>query len=157
METKSVEPQPNQQKQIAEGDQQEDRLKGIGIKFNKIPSYEKYELGLAFTLPLNVRLDRHTNPNYLKPDPKVIKAIELVEKHMGINVNTNDKETSTPVEFLAVRHTVLTCLLLATQLGLSPDEIAQNFTPQENEKPEITLMRLIVWEKEMLEKLYQQK
>jgi hypothetical protein len=72
---------------------------------------------------------------------------------MGIDKET----TSTPIELVAVRETVLTCLVLAEQLGLSPQEIAQNLKPQEDETPGKTLMRLIEWQEEMMEKIYQQK
>jgi hypothetical protein len=140
------EPQTTEQTKIPEGAV----LKGIGKEFNEIPLYENYELGVAFTLPLNERLNRYTKPDILKLDPKVCEAINLAEQYMGIN-------DATSIEFLAGRQTVLICSFLAGQLGLSPDEIVQNFTPKEGEQRAIFLTRLVVWQNKMMEKLSQQK
>ena len=137
-----------QLKKIAEENQQEPLLKGIGREINEFSTQEDLH-----GLPFHIEFYRFTHAGHLKPGLRVMDAIQSAEEHMGI-----DKEiTSTPIELVAVRQTVLTCLLLAEQLGLSPQEIAQNLKPQEGETPGKTLMRLIKWQEEMMEKIYQQK
>ena len=69
----------------------------------------------------------------------------------------NNTSTSTPVELVAGRQTVLACLLLAQRLIISPHEIAKNLRPGSGETPVQTFARLIEWQQEMMEEIYQQK
>ena len=139
-------PQPNQElTEIEKGNQQEPSLKGIGRRINNLPTNEDSKL------PFDLKFYRYTHPGHLHPDPAVMDAIQSAEERMGLR-----KETSL-LELIAGRQTVLTCFLLAKQLGLSPHEIAQKFTPKKGEQPEEILIRLIEWQMAMMEKIYQQQ
>jgi hypothetical protein len=145
-----LESQPHQELiKITEGNQQEPfTLKGIGREINRLSNQED-----SFGLPVDMKVYRFTHPSRLKPGLRVMDAIQSAEKIMG----TGDRNRSTLTEQIAGQQTLTICLLLAKQLGLSPQEIAQNLTPQEGETPGKFLMRLIEWQIEMMEKMYQQK
>jgi hypothetical protein len=132
---------------LKKGNQQEPFLKGIGRRINNLPPNEDSKLSF------DIKFYRFTHPGHLTLYPGVMAAIQLAEEKMGLH----NERTSTLIELIAGRQTVLTCLLLAKQLGLPPHEIAQNFTPQEGEQPEEILMRLIEWQMKMMEKIYQQQ
>jgi hypothetical protein len=113
-------PQPNQElTEIEEGNQQEPSLKGIGRKINNLLNEDSQLL-------FDRKFYRFTHPGHLTLDPGVMAAIQLAEERMGLH----NERTSTPLELIVGRQTVLTCLLLAKQLGLPPHEIAQNFHPK---------------------------
>jgi len=120
-------------------------LRGIGNEINNYKGEEGF--------PWDIKFYRTTGLSHLKVGSKLITACESLERHLKVD-RTN---TSTPIELVAVRQTEIACSLLAQRLGLSPEEIVKNFTPQPGETPGQTLARLIEWQEEMMEKISLQK